>query len=62
MRRRGGLAQLLEAKLPFDEAQLLLDNKEYLLRALNLEELEVHPAKGDAAEKALPAAPVVRLA
>eukprot|EP00884_Botryococcus_braunii_P021860 jgi/Botrbrau1/8358/Bobra.0046s0019.1 len=57
---KGG-PQLLEARLPFDEAQLLRDNKEYLLRALNLEDLQVHPAEGESAERALPASPVVRL-
>ena len=35
-------------KLPFDEAQLLRDNTEYLLRSLKLTGFEVHPAEGAA--------------
>eukprot|EP00879_Flechtneria_rotunda_P020422 GHRR01021486.1.p1 GENE.GHRR01021486.1~~GHRR01021486.1.p1 ORF type:complete len:246 (+),score=120.66 GHRR01021486.1:1280-2017(+) len=42
---KGG-AQVLDVKLPFDEAQLLQDNLPYLLRSLNLDDLSV----GDAAD------------
>ncbi len=35
-------------KLPFDEAQLLRDNTEYLLRSLKLTGIEVQPAEGTA--------------
>jgi hypothetical protein len=53
--------QLLDAKLPFDEAQLLRDNVEYLLRALNLDAVEVHLAEGEYAAKALPGSPIARM-
>jgi leucyl-tRNA synthetase len=48
---RGG-AQVLDVKLPFDERQLLLDNKSYLLRALGLQELSVFSAGEPAAAAA----------
>ena len=35
-------------KLPFDEAQLLRDNTEYLLRSLKLTAIEVQLAEGAA--------------
>jgi hypothetical protein len=36
-----GRPQVLDVKLPFDEAQLLRDNEPYLLRALGIQELSV---------------------
>ena len=39
---------MLDVKLPFDEAQLLRDNVEYLLRSLKLTGLDVQPADGAA--------------
>ena len=38
-------AQVLDVKLPFDEAQLLRDNTEYLLRSLKLTALDVQQAE-----------------
>lgn len=63
--------QALDVKLPFDEAELLQENTEYLLRSLKLASIEVHSAEGsqpppgappNAAERlreAVPGAPVV---
>lgn len=46
--------QVLDVKLPFDEAALLLTNKPYLLRSLGLQELTVNnvaePAAAEAAK------------
>ena len=60
---------MLDAKLPFDEQQLLRDNMPYLLRALGISSLTVHSTDnlvGEAAPAAYanvggayPAAPVV---
>jgi hypothetical protein len=46
------LLQVLDVKLPFDEAQLLRDNLPYLLRSLNLEGFTI----SSAAEPDAPAA------
>lgn len=54
-------------RLPFDERQLLRDNKPYLLRALGLSSLQVHSASDLAVAAAAhanvgdayPAAPIV---
>jgi hypothetical protein len=44
--------QVLDVKLPFDEAALLLTNKPYLLRSLGLQELTVSNVAEPAAEAA----------
>jgi hypothetical protein len=44
--------QVLDVKLPFDEAALLLTNKPYLLRSLGLQELAVMNAAEPAAAEA----------
>lgn len=59
--------QVLDIRLPFDEQQLLRDNRPYLLRALGLSSLNVHSASNLVAAAAVranvggayPAAPVV---
>lgn len=51
---------MLEVRLPFDEAALLEENREYLLRSLGLQQLSVAPAEADAG--ALPGDPSVQLA
>jgi hypothetical protein len=48
--------QVLDVKLPFDEAQLLRDNLAYLLRSLNLEGLVVSSAAAPDAPAAAKAA------
>ncbi|BDA46666.1 Leucine-tRNA ligase, cytoplasmic [Coccomyxa sp. Obi] len=45
---KGGL-QVLDVKLPFDEAKLLRENAEYIKRKLNLQHLEIHAATEAAA-------------
>jgi hypothetical protein len=50
------LLQVLDVKLPFDEAQLLRDNLPYLLRSLNLEGLTVSSAAAADAPAAAKAA------
>lgn len=39
-----GGAQVLDVRMPFDEAELLRENTSYLLRSLGLEEVHVHAA------------------
>lgn len=63
--------QALDVKLPFDEAELLRENTEYLLRSLKIGAIEIHHAEGteppagapeNAAERlrdAVPGTPVV---
>ena len=43
---------MLDVKLPFDERALLLENRDYLLRSLKLEELAVHSSDDAAAAAA----------
>lgn len=50
------LPQVLDVKLPFDEAQLLRDNLPYLLRSLNLEGLQISSAAAADAPAAAAAA------
>uniref|UniRef100_A0A383W6K7 leucine--tRNA ligase n=1 Tax=Tetradesmus obliquus TaxID=3088 RepID=A0A383W6K7_TETOB len=52
---KGG-KQVLDVKLPFDEAQLLRDNLPYLLRSLNLEGLQISSAAAADAPAAAAAA------
>lgn len=55
------LMQMLGTRLPFDEAALLEDNREYLLRSLGLQQLSVAAADGGDANGALPGEPRVQL-
>ena len=48
-------------KLPFDEAELLRENTEYLLRSLKLAAIEVHPAEGSEPPPGAPANAAERL-
>lgn len=41
--------QVLDVKLPFDEAKLLRENADYIKRKLNLQQLEIHAATEAAA-------------
>lgn len=52
---------MLDVKLPFDEAQLLRENTEYLLRSLKLATIEVHPAEGSEPPPGAPANAAERL-
>lgn len=58
------VSQMLDVRLPFDEAALLRENEEYLLRSVGLSSLEVTTADVDAsdgADVALPGRPHVML-
>ncbi|KAK9806349.1 hypothetical protein WJX72_010942 [[Myrmecia] bisecta] len=67
---QAGGEQVLDVKLPFNELELLRENREYLLRALKLEGLEVHSAseagptasaeEADRIRSALPGTPYSR--
>lgn len=59
-----GSAQMLDVRLPFDEAALLRENEEYLLRSVGLTALEVIVADANASnsvDEALPGKPHVTL-
>jgi len=46
------VSQMLDVRLPFDEAALLRDNEEYLLRSVGLQSLSVAPFDAAAADTA----------
>ena len=52
--------QVLDAKLPFDEKQLLLNNMDYLLRSLRLEGLSIY-SSGDPSAASLAASTQVQI-
>lgn len=55
---------MLDVRLPFDEAALLRDNEEYLLRSVGLKTLSVatcDAAAGEGGDVALPGAPHMHL-
>ena len=58
-------AQMLDVRLPFDEAALLRDNEEYILRSVGLKALTVAPSDSAAveagADPALPGTPRMHL-